>query len=507
MPLHVSSAKRLRPSDPPLSTTDNYKNTLEQIVESYDDAILVVGFDQQIHYTNPAAEELLGRDRDDIMDGPFGLPLVPAETTELNIVRPDGREIVAEMRAIEMAWLGSPAYVVSLRDITPRKQLENELRQAHKMEALGNLAGGIAHEFNNLLTAVLFNSGCLVEQLPVGDRSHRYATQIRSVANRAAALTGQLLTFSRKRHVQPALHDLNGIVTEMTTLLSQIIGNSIHLKTVCSSRPAMVLIDRGQFEQVIINLAVNARDAMPNGGTLEYEVEYVEAEAGQLDQDAAPEGYVSLTVRDTGCGMSDEVQARAFEPFFTTKDSQGTGLGLATTHGIIHQAGGRIMLNSQVGEGTVVRVMLPFRKRLETGLSQTAEETRRILVVDDDLDVREVMVDLLEHHGFEVQCASDGNQALQLLHRSEDHFDLVVTDMVMPGGGGARLADDIRQLMPQLPILFVSGHARDELPEHYRLDPSSEFVNKPFSTDEFIHTIERLLAVASRLMQPSSLSA
>jgi two-component system cell cycle sensor histidine kinase/response regulator CckA len=504
MTLQLSKPASLNRSRPLPIFADNCRATLELVIESNADAIVVVGEDHQILYTNPAAETLFGRKRKALVGQPFGMPVVLAETTELHILRPNGEQIVADMRAVETDWMGSPAYVVSLRDVTARKQLEEELRQAHKMEALGNLAGGIAHEFNNLLTAILFSSGCLVEQLPEEDNLHRYANQIRSVANRAAALTGQLLTFSRKRHVKPTLHDLNEIVTNMTTLLSQIIGKNIKLTTSTSHQPALVVLDRGQFEQVIINLAVNARDAMPNGGALDYHVELIDSEDSESDQK-----YVVLTVTDTGCGMSSDVQARVFEPFFTTKDEgRGTGLGLATAHGVIHQAGGRIMVNSVEGEGSVFRVILPYRPSLATSLEKPrVKSDNRILVVDDDHDVLAVMVDLLRMNGYKVESASDVNEALQQMHRAEQPYDLIVTDMVMPGGGGRQLADDVRQLTPNVPILFVSGHARETLPDRYRDDVRCEFVGKPFSATEFTVAINRLLTASVEHNQAISLSA
>lgn len=495
MKSRTQDAKRTDPHAA-VCEADATRATLESVVESNADAIVVVGHDQQIHYVNAAAEALFGRPREDLVGGPFGLPLVPSETAEINVVRPDGCELVAEMRAVEMHWLGAPAFVVSLRDISNRKLLEAELRQAHKMEALGNLAGGVAHEFNNLLTAILFCSGTLIDELPQQDGRRRYAAQIRAVANRAAALTSQLLTFSRKRTVKPALIDLNDVVTNMAAMLSQIIGRRIQLVTNTRGRSAMVLIDRGQIEQVIINLAVNARDAMPEGGTLEYTVESVDADSAFHGAEAS----VTLTVRDTGCGMPPDVQSRAFEPFFTTKaEGHGTGLGLSTVHGIIHQAGGRIVLRSEVGEGTAVSVQLPYKDSLETGLTgprinAATKDAPHILVVDDNDDVRAVMEDLLRSQGYRVRPACDGSEAIQLFHRLDHAFDLIVTDVVMPGGGGRQLADDARQLAPEIPIVFVSGHVRDGLPECYRDDERTAFLGKPFSPSKFLNTIAALVA-------------
>ncbi len=463
---------------------------LRQVIDATLDGILVVDADQNIRFANPSAAALFGRPAEELVGEPFGLPIVPDEYAEVNIVTPQAAETVAEMRAVLAKWNDEEVYVISLRDISERRRLEEELRQAHKMEALGNLSGGIAHDFNNLLTSIITCSMMLIEQMSDDDPRRRYAAQVRDVAQRGAALTSQLLTFSRKRVVRPRRLDLNTVVSDMSTMLSRIIGEHIQLTAECADEPAWIMADRSQVEQVIVNLAVNARDAMPEGGTLVCAV--------SVDR----RRHVTLSVRDTGHGMDDEVRARAFEPFFTTKpEGQGTGLGLATVYGIVHQANGQILLRSEPGLGTHVQIALPYAdagrtsggQRRPSLVAQPARQVGSVLLVEDDEDIRGIVSEVLMRAGWRVVSADTGASALAVLRDGEcADVDLVISDVVMPDGGGGELYREVRRVAPTLPFLFISGYPKESL-DLMVGDTCVGFLSKPFAPDDLINQASELV--------------
>src|SRR5437773_1937293 len=354
------------------------------------------------------------------------------------------------------------------RDVTERVQLEQQLRQAQKMEAVGRLAGGIAHDFNNILTAITGYADLLLEDLGATDPRRQDADEIHKAADRAAGLTRQLLAFSRQQVLQPTVLEVNKLVSDLEKMLRRLLGEDVELSTRLAPTTGRVKADPGQLEQAIMNLAVNARDAMPNGGKLTLETANVD-----LDEPYAADHYparagpfVMLAVSDTGIGMSDETQAHMFEPFFTTKEKgKGTGLGLATVYGIIKQSGGFIWVYSEVGHGTTFKLYLPRVQELAERASQPAQPparaargTETVLVVEDETPVRSVARQVLERHGYTVLEAPSAEAALDVATRYSGTIDLLLTDVVMPGLNGRELASRLADLRPDARVIFMSGY-------------------------------------------------
>jgi two-component system cell cycle sensor histidine kinase/response regulator CckA len=404
---------------------------------------------------------------------------------------PDGAKAVFLASRVPMRdAAGATVGVLGVyQDVTERKRLESQLRQSQKMEAIGRLAGGVAHDFNNLLTIISGNVH-LLHDLPPGDPEYpQLLDDIRDAAERAAALTRQLLTFSRKQPTRPVPLDLNEVVGGLASMLRRLIGERIAVHSRLAALPVRVRADRGQLEQVVMNLAVNAKDAMPDGGTLTIATEE-EVGQGRLAR---------LTVTDTGCGMTDEVKRHLFEPFFTTKDvGKGTGLGLATVYGIVQQAGGSIDVDSAVGAGTTFTIRLPWcdspaRSSAIVGVSLPAARAasrRSVLLVEDEDRLRRLVRFTLEGQGYSVTEAAGGEAALRLL-TPDRAFDLLVTDLVMPGIDGRELATRVRALRPDVAVVFISGY----VPDHRRVEglPGATFLPKPFTPLDLAKTVERVL--------------
>ncbi len=379
-----------------------------------------------------------------------------------------------------------------------RRQLEAQLLQAQKMEAIGRLAGGIAHDFNNLLTVITGRSEMMLVRLPPDHPLHRDVSLVLKTAERAAHLTRQLLAFSRKQVLAPRVLDLNGVVAGMTAMLRRLIGEDIELVTQLSPDLWGVKADPGQIEQVILNLAVNARDAMPGGGRLTIETANVDVEALQDRLPHAAGPHVMLAVRDTGHGMDVATRARIFEPFFTTKEpGKGTGLGLATVYGIVQQSGGQICVDSAPGAGASFVVYLPRAEEAAGPAPPVAAATaprggtETILLVEDEEDVRELAVDILGEAGYRVLAAADGHEALRIA-AGADAIALLLTDMVMPRMSGRQLADALVPGRPGLRVLYMSGYAgtaagRDTLQE------GAPFLRKPFTPAELLGRVRAVL--------------
>ena len=387
------------------------------------------------------------------------------------------------------------------QDVTDQRLLEDQLRQAQKMEAVGRLAGGVAHDFNNLLTVISSYSELLLGDLPAADPRRADLEEIRKAAGGAAALTRQLLAFSRKQVLQPTVLDLNAVVAGADKMLKRLIGEDIDLVSVLSPDVGAVRADAGQVEQVIMNLAVNARDAMPEGGKLTIETANLELDATYTDQHRAvsPGAYVLLSVSDTGTGMDEHTKARVFEPFFTTKEQgKGTGLGLATVYGIVKQSGAFIWVYSELGRGTTFKIYFPRVEDVASApAAPTAPESLRgtetVLVAEDAAAVRAVIQQVLASHGYQVLEAADGRSALELGARHEGPVHLLVTDVVMPEMSGRQLADRLQERRPTLKVLFVSGYTDDAIVRHGILEPGIAFLQKPFTPEALARKVREAL--------------
>jgi PAS domain S-box-containing protein len=361
------------------------------------------------------------------------------------------------------------------RDLTEQKQLEEQLRQSQKMEALGRLAGGVAHDFNNLLTVIMGYGSLLLEQTRLGDDTRESIHVLRTTAERAAALTRQLLAFSRKQIPRPSVLDLNAVIAELQPMLRRLIGEDIQLVTELADRLGSIKADRHQLEQVLLNLVVNARDAMPTGGQLSIETR---------NEDAR----VVLTVRDSGQGMDEPTRARLFEPFFTTKEvGKGTGLGLATVYGIVQQSGGRIEVDSALGAGAAFRIELPRVEDVPCAAAAPADNSpalqqgETILLVEDEEMLRKLARIVLRKHGYTVLEASHGADALAICHSHEGAIDLLITDVVMPILAGRDLADRVALLRPGIKVLFMSGYTEDAVVRNGVFADNVPFLHKPFT--------------------------
>ncbi|HTP52370.1 MAG TPA: bacteriohemerythrin [Anaeromyxobacteraceae bacterium] len=394
-----------------------------------------------------------------------------------------------QLEAIARNLLRDPAVkgvVVNTRDVTDQRELEERFRQAQKLESIGRLAGGIAHDFNNLLTVILSGVETLKKESAQQSRVQRDAIDEISIAGqRAADLTRQMLAFARKQVIAPVSLDLGAVVRGAEKLLRRTLGEDVHLVTRLGPGLWPVHCDRGQIEQVILNLAVNARDAMPGGGTLSIETSNAETELPASHPEMRPGSYVRLTVRDTGSGMKPEVKARLFEPFFTTKpQGKGTGLGLATVYGIVQQSEGYVVVETEEGRGTTFDLYFP-RSRETAGEAPEVQVpasggTETILVVEDDPSVREVTVRSLRSSGYHVLVASDGREAIEMALR-KGPLDLLLTDVIMPGLNGRELADEVRRTRPDLRVLYMSGYTQDVISQAGVLDSGIEFLPKPFT--------------------------
>jgi two-component system, cell cycle sensor histidine kinase and response regulator CckA len=419
-------------------------------------------------------------------------------------VRKDGHVMVVETSVHKLILDGKPSGFAVAVDVTERNRLEAQLRQAQKMEAIGNLAGGVAHDFNNLLSVILSYSEMLAATLQPGDPMGDDLAQISRAGRRAADLTRQLLAFSRQQMVQPRILDLNGIIDGIATLLRRVVGEDVELAVVVSEPGlATVSADAGQMEQVLMNLVVNARDAMPKGGKLTLGAANVEIDSGgaATHADVKPGAYVLLAVTDTGSGMDAATRERIFEPFFTTKPKgKGTGLGLSTVFGIVKQSGGTVVVDSEPGKGTTVRVYLPQAHGAALIPAVAAAETRTergsetVLLVEDEELVRVVTRTILERHGYRVLEAHSGADAIRICEQYEATIHVLLTDVVMPGTSGTTLASTLGVLRPEMKVLYMSGHTDDAILRHGVLYSDVAFLEKPFTPETVTKKLREVLA-------------
>lgn len=393
-------------------------------------------------------------------------------------------------------------FVGSQADVTSRRKLEEQLRQVQKMEAVGRLAGGVAHDFNNLLTIINGYSELILDGLPASDPLVDYVEQIRRAGDRAAEMTKQLLAFSRKQMQQPVVLDMNSLIRETEKLLHRLIGADIELVLDLKSDLWKINADKGQMEQIIMNLILNARDAMPSGGSLVVATNNVELDENfaSMHSEARAGKYVLLAVCDTGCGMDKETLARVFEPFFTTKDAdKGTGLGLATVYGIVKQCDGHIDVYSEPGLGTTFKVYLPINGADDTAaitplaLTEPRRGNEVILLVEDESGVRSLATQILISNGYHVLEAGNGQEALAAIEQSAREIELVITDVVMPGMGGRQLIERIRDRLPDAKVLFMSGYTEDAIVRHGILSSEAEFLQKPFTATALKAKVREIL--------------
>ncbi len=464
---------------------------------------------------NRGIVEIFGFQRDDIVGRTLDQFVAPESRVEVQRLfgasvegvfevvglRKDGSKVRLECIVRNSTHEGQPARLTALRDVSQRRLLEDQLRQAQKMEAVGRLAGGVAHDFNNLLTVITSYSQLVMEDMGAADPRRADLGEVQKAANGAATLTRQLLAFSRQQVLEPRVIALDEVVAGAGKMLKRLIGEDISLVTVLAPDLWAVKADPGQIEQVVMNLAVNARDAMPDGGKLT--IETANKELGQAYAEehrlVPPGSYVLLSVSDTGTGMDEATKARLFEPFFTTKEKgKGTGLGLATVYGIVKQSGGFVWVYSELGQGTTFKVYLPRVDEVASTPSapaspQSLHGTETILLAEDAAPVRSVAKEVLRRHGYRVLTAADGRTALELADTHPGPIDLLITDVIMPELSGRQVADRLMERLPKLKVLFVSGYTDDAIVRHGILEPGIAFLQKPFSPESLARKVREVL--------------
>jgi len=412
----------------------------------------------------------------------------------------DGCLIDVEVASHTVTYGGRRAVLSVLHDVTERKQLEAHLRQSAKMEAVGMLAGGIAHDFNNLLTIINGYSQILLGALPASDPNRSAVEQIMKAGERAAALTGQLLAFSRRQVLQPKSLDLNQLLSGMDSMLRRLIGEDVELSVTPGRDLGRVNADAGQIEQVVMNLVVNARDAMPRGGVLIIETSNVEIDRSRpLTQGSIRAGkYVALLVSDNGSGIDAETRVRLFEPFFTTKGQRGTGLGLTTVLGIVRQSGGGVEVSSQPGQGTSIRIYLPradhpVEENAESSAAQAGRGNETILLVEDEEQVRNLVRETLVREGYKVLDAPDASEARRIGSSYKKPIHLLIADVVLPRESGRDLADSLASRRPPMKVLFMSGYTDRAALESDLLGGGCAFIQKPFTPTALARKVREIL--------------
>jgi PAS domain S-box-containing protein len=420
---------------------------------------------------------------------------------EVRGVRKNGTSFPVDLAVTEFRLDEQRYFVGIVRDISERKKLETQLQQAQKMEAFGQLAGGVAHDFNNLLTVISLNTETLLTIIPSGGEVDGIVREIRDTGERAASLTHQLLAFSRQQVLEPRILDLGSVIADAEKMLRRVIGEDVQLATALPPGTSRVKVDPGQIHQVIMNLAVNARDAMPLGGKLTIETSNVVLGASYVQTHAEVRAgrFVMVAVSDTGCGMTPDVKRRIFEPFFTTKEvGRGTGLGLAVVHGIVKQSGGSIEVYSEPGCGTTFKIYLPAVDEEPSGVSPTRSGAsprgcETILLVEDENGVRKIAARTLEKCGYTVLTAADGQAALHLVASHEERIHLLLTDVVMPDVSGRQLAEALVARHPGLKLVFMSGYTADAVVRHGVLQANVAFLQKPFTPDALARKVRDTL--------------
>jgi two-component system cell cycle sensor histidine kinase/response regulator CckA len=495
---------------------------LAGVVATAKDAIITTGRDRRITLFNPAAEQMFRCPAAEALGQPLAQFVPPADSYARGAtaedpecaerfsrqirsgtrgVRADGTEFPLEASVSRAEVNGRRIYAVVARDVTDRKRLEEQLRQSQKMEAVGRLAGGVAHDFNNLLTVISGYSEMMLSALAPTDPHRALVQEVYDAGQRAALLTRQLLTFSRKEVIEPRPLDLNAVITTAAKMLRRLIGEDVEMTTALAVDAPWVFADPGQIEQVVMNLALNARDAMPRGGRLTIETTEVDLDAHYTHHHigAMPGRQVMLAISDTGVGMTEEVRQLVFEPFFTTKEpGKGTGLGLATVYGIVRQAGGHIGVYSEPGLGTSFKVYLPAaqrpgQERPSSPPGRVRPGTETVLLVEDEDKVRAMTRSALVLFGYTVLEARCGDDALQVCSSHAGPIQLLITDVVMPGMSGRQVAEAISARRRDIKVLYCSGYTDDAVVRHGVLKAEAAFLQKPFTATALGNKVRAVL--------------
>jgi PAS domain S-box-containing protein len=495
------------------------------VVQSITDVVAVVNLDGTMRFVSDAIEPVLGVSASSLFGANLFDSLVQDDAKASREVfralagTPESvrdftvrvRSAAGELKTLEITaknLVGDPrvgAFLCVARDVTARRKLEDQLAHAQRLESVGRLAGGVAHDFNNILAAVLAHAELAREGLPQNAAAREDLAAIESAARRAAELTQQLLTFARKQVIRPTVVDLNSLLASMQRLLRRVLGDDVELETAMGSPLWPVEADQGQLEQVIMNLAINARDAMPLGGRLTIETANVTFDEPTLELRGMAAGqYALLSVSDSGEGMDEATRARIFEPFFTTKDvGKGTGLGLATVYGVVTRCGGHVFVYSEPGVGTTFKIYLPRSTKLPTAEPPEAPRVtvghgETILVVEDHDPLRQVVVRSLSQHGYRVLAAPRPREALALSEAHPGGIDLLLTDVVMPEMSGKALATALLQARPALEVVYMSGYTENTIVHHGIPDADVHFLSKPFTPSVLLAKIREVLAASSR---------
>ena len=492
------------------------------LLENISDVIAVTELDHTVRYVSPSVTHVLGYAPDELVAAALLRFVHPDDaaaldrfvthtlfapgtsgTLDVRVRHRDGTWRLLECSTTNLAHRREIAGLLHIaRDVTDRRRFEAQVQQAQRMESIGSLAGGVAHDFNNVLSAIIGYGELIESESTLDERGRADLGEMLAAAQRASGLTRQLLAFSRRQTTEPRVIDLNHLVENLLNMLRRLIGESVQLSTTLARDLGSVRADPAQFEQVLMNLAVNARDAMPEGGTLMIETRNVTLGAARRDEagDLTPGEYVVLTVRDSGAGMSEEVKARAFEPFFSTKEiGKGTGLGLSTCYGIVTQAGGHVAIDTAPGAGTSMAVYLPrVHDPLDALVAKrTASDVRgrheTVLVVDDELSIRQLLVRVLGQRGYQAFDAADADEARRVMEQHGSGVRLLLTDVGLPGASGVALAQSVRRQWPAVKVLFMSGYdkgVRDGADAAREIGPS---VQKPFTPAEIVARIRAVL--------------
>ena len=494
------------------------------VTDSAKDAIITIDKQGEIISWNVGAETIFGYTKDEVV-GKSAKMLMPVEsradhsagvkrvaaggehhligsTRELQGLRKSGDEFPLELSLANWVVDDEPFFSAIIRDITDRRATEEQLLQAQRMEAIGQLTGGVAHDFNNLLAIMIGNAQFLEDRAGEDEVSKEFIGEIKAAIDRGASLTGRLMAFSRKATLIPVAADVSDLIGSLHDMLRRTLGETVEIKIIITPELWPAMIDPHQFENALVNLAINARDAMPTGGTLTIETANVTLDKTYAEQheEVTPGDYVSVAVSDTGTGMTPEVLEKVFEPFFTTKEvGQGSGLGLSMVYGFVKQSKGHITIYSEVDHGTTVKLYMP--RSQEGGAKTVAEDdavepargSERILVVEDDPRVRKGPVKILRDHGYEVVEAGNGEEAIDHL-KSGQAFSLLFTDVVLPGGmNGVEIAKEAKRLQPSIKVLYTTGYAENAVVHNGQLEPGVTLVNKPFRREELLKKVRAML--------------